>query len=141
MYFPDVNLYVYALRGEMPHHDAAHKWLEAALRGGERVAVFEPVLVSALRIVTNRRIFKTPTPMPTALQFLNAVRQAPAACNVESSSICWDHFLNICMDERFSADDVQDAYLASVAIGSDAVLVSSDKGFQRFSGLKWLQPF
>ncbi len=37
-------------------------------------------------------------------------------------------------------NDLNDAYLAALALERGAVLVSADKGFARFPGLLWLNP-
>lgn len=140
MFFPDVNIFVYALREETPRHLEAKVWLENALSGVEGVGLFEPVLISAIRIVTNRRIFKTPTPMPIVLDFIAAVKNAPAARSV-SLLKNWDIFEGLCRDGATSGDDIPDVYLAAISIENDAVFVSTDKGFSRFNQLKWIKPF
>jgi len=39
-----------------------------------------------------------------------------------------------------SGNDLNDAWLASLAIAHAATLVSADEGFRRFPGLKWINP-
>jgi len=138
---PDVNVLVYALREELPHHVSARAWLESALIGDQPVGIFEPTLASCLRIVTNRRIFSTPTPMPLALAFINTIRSAPTAQRIGSTSESWAIFGRLCEETPAIGDDVPDAYLASIAIAHGAVLISTDKGFARFSSLAWRVPF
>jgi uncharacterized protein len=67
MLLPDVNILVYAQREDLSAHASAKRWLESALNSGEPVGLFGPTLASFLRIVTNSRIFKIPTPLPMAL--------------------------------------------------------------------------
>ena len=141
MLIPDVNVFVYAQREELPNHVSAKAWLEATLSGNRPVGIFEPTLVSCVRIVTNKRIFTTPTPIPIALAFINAVRSAPAVQVVVSSSESWSIFGQLCEGTPASGDDVPDAYLASIAIAHGADLVSTDKGFARFKTLAWRTPF
>jgi hypothetical protein len=39
-----------------------------------------------------------------------------------------------------TADRVPDAYLAALALDLDAELVTADRGFARFQGLRWRYP-
>jgi hypothetical protein len=137
----DVNILVYAQREDMTHHAAARQWLEDALDADQPIGVFEPTLASFLRIVTNRRIFKTPTPLPLALAFVSAIRKAPAIRTVFQTVDVWNVFERLCRETPAVGDDVPDAYLAAVAIAHDAELVTTDKGFARFAGLTWNRPF
>lgn len=141
MLLPDVNILVYAQREDLPAHASAKGWLESALNGGEPVGLFDPTLASFLRIVTNRRIFKIPTPLPMALSFLEALRAAPAARPLNAGARHWEIFARLCRDTHAAGDDVPDAYLAALAIENDYEFISTDGGFARFPGLKWRRPF
>jgi hypothetical protein len=41
---------------------------------------------------------------------------------------------------RLTGNDVPDAYLAALAVDHEATLVSLDRGFRRFPGLRLLDP-
>ncbi len=140
MLLPDVNILVYAQREEMPQHPPAKEWLTRALDGDEPVGVFEMTLASFVRIVTNRRIFKTPTPISDALAFAEALRASPAAQLVLPQASHWKIFERLCRETPIQGDDVPDAYLAALAIELDAELITTDRGFSRFSNLKWRNP-
>ena len=51
----DVNVCVYAFRGESRGHAEFKGWLEQALSGPEPVGLPEQVLSSTIRLVTNHR--------------------------------------------------------------------------------------
>jgi toxin-antitoxin system PIN domain toxin len=141
MLLPDVNIFVYAQREEMPTHAWAKTWLESALNSAELVGVFDPILASFLRITTNRRIFKTPTPLPLALSFVETIRAAPMARPLVEVANHWEIFARICRQINAVGDDIPDAYIAALAIQHDCELISSDQGFARFEGLRWRNPF
>lgn len=141
MLLPDVNILVYAQREDLPQHAAAKSWLESALNGSEPVALFDPTLASFLRIVTNRRVFKIPTPLPTALAFSEAMRASPAVRPLNAGPNHWRIFEQLCRDLNCVGDAIPDAYLAALAIENDCEFISTDAGFARFTGLKWRQPF
>jgi len=141
MLLPDVNILVYAQRQDLPAHADARNWLESALNGVEPVGLFDPTLASFLRVVTNRRIFKTPTPPPMALSFIEAMRAAPAARPLTAGPNHWKIFRRLCQETNAAGDDIPDAYLAALAIENDCDFISTDAGFAHFSGLKWRRPF
>lgn len=141
MLLPDVNVLVYAHREDSPFHADGKGWLESALNGAESVGLFDPTLASLLRIVTNRRIFKVPTPLALALSFIDAMRAARAARFVGTGPNHWAIFERLCRETNAAGDDIPDAYLAALAIEHDCDFISTDGGFARFTGLKWRRPF
>jgi toxin-antitoxin system PIN domain toxin len=141
MLLPDVNVLVYAHREDLGEHPMARAWLEAALNGDELVGLFNPTLASFLRIVTNRRIFKTPTPLSVALDFVATLRAAPKARPIDTSASHWEIFVRLCREINAAGDDTPDASLAALAIENDCEFVSTDTGFVRFPGLKLRRPF
>ena len=72
MLIPDVNVLVAAFRSDHEHHDVARSWLQSAVASVEPVGVTESVLAAVVRIVTNPRIFRTPTP---AAEIVDEVRR------------------------------------------------------------------
>ena len=75
MDLPDVNILVYAHRSELTWHSPCHAWLERVINGAESFGMSELVLSAFVRLVTNPKIFKTRTPLETALQFVDTIRQ------------------------------------------------------------------
>jgi toxin-antitoxin system PIN domain toxin len=138
---PDVNILVYAQREDLSAHASVKSWLESALNGTEPVGIFDPTLASFLRIVTNRRTFKIPTPLPMALSFTEIVRTASAARHLSAGANHWDIFTRLCRDTNAAGDDIPDAYLAALAIENDCEFISTDGDFARFPELKLRRPF
>jgi len=134
---PDVNVLVYAMRRDSPQHQRCLAWLEDALSGVEPVALVAPVVAGFLRIVTNPRIYAFPTDAEQALEFIEAVLEAPAAVVPPPSKRHMAAFLNLCRRAGVKGDLVPDAWLAATAIDLDATLVTAERGFARFPGLRW----
>jgi hypothetical protein len=141
MLLPDVNILVYAQREDLAPHATAKSWLESALIGREPVGLFDPTLASFLRIASNRRIFKIPTPLPMALSFIEIMRAAPAARSLNAGANHWDIFTRLCRDTNAMGNDIADAYLAALAIENDCEFISTDGDFARFPRLKLRRPF
>jgi uncharacterized protein len=136
----DVNVYLYARRRESPRHEDYRRWLEDRLSGPEPFGVSELVLSSFLRIVTNHRIYKEPTPPEAACAFCNTILSAPAAVALRPGAGHWQIFLELCTQARARANVVPDAYLAALAIEHGATWITVDQGFARFPGLRIATP-
>ena len=54
----DINLLIYAINTDAPHHPQAKKWLETSLSGDEPVGLAWIVILGFLRIITNLLIKK-----------------------------------------------------------------------------------
>ena len=79
---PDVNVLLAASRTDHPHHEAAHAWLEATLddaNAGGGLLPMPMVVASLLRLVTDPKIFVSPTPTARAVAFVASSRHTSAA--------------------------------------------------------------
>ena len=63
MIIPDVNIRIGALRPDAEHHSRYREWLTEAMNSPEEVGVSDLILSRVLRIVTNSKAFREPTPM------------------------------------------------------------------------------
>lgn len=140
MLLADVNSYIYAHRPESPRHTEHRDWLTAALQGAEPFGVSEQVLSGYVRIVTNHRVYREPTPPDVAMDFCAAVLAGPSAVPVRPGPRHWAIFESLCRETSARGNPVPDAYLAALAIEHGATWVSSDRGFARFPGLRWVPP-
>jgi toxin-antitoxin system PIN domain toxin len=131
----DVNVLVYAHRIESPHHDVYRDWLATARAGTEPLGVANLAASGFLRVVTNPRVFREPTPTGVAIEFLEGLRASPAVVPVEPGSRHWTLFVDYCRSLGLKGNDVADAYLAAMAVEQGGVWVSADRGFSRFPGV------
>ncbi|MDZ7733644.1 MAG: TA system VapC family ribonuclease toxin [Acidimicrobiia bacterium] len=136
----DVNVLVDAHRPESPRHDEVRTWLDGARRGAEPLAV--PGLVSSgfLRVVTHPRVFREPSPIATALAFLEALHAAPVVTALHPGEHHWRVFADLCASLSLRGNDVADAYLAALVLEQGGTFVTSDRGFARFPGLQLEAP-
>jgi toxin-antitoxin system PIN domain toxin len=136
----DVNVLVYAHRPESPRHDGYRSWLEGARRGVEPLGIPGMVQSGFVRVVTHPRVFKEPTPLDTALEFVEAVRGSPATVPIAPGERHWGIFTDLCRQLDARGNRVPDAFLAAMAIEQGATFVSADRGFAGFPGLRWIDP-
>jgi toxin-antitoxin system PIN domain toxin len=137
----DVNVCVYAIRQDNADHEAHRTWVESVLIGDEPVGISELVLSGVLRIITNHRIFQQPSSTVQALEACRALRSAPAAIPLRPGPRHWDVFDSLCASVGAKANAVPDAYHAALAIENGATLITTDRAFARFPGLRWRGPF
>jgi hypothetical protein len=140
MQLPDVNILVYAFRDAAPGHDRYRSWLQAALEAEEPVGIADLVLSSFVRVATHPKVFEPPAALDEALAFAKAVRSAPNAVPVSPGPRHWELFVRMCTEGSARGNLVSDAYLAALAIESGCELVTADRDFARFPGLRWRHP-
>lgn len=136
----DVNVILAAHRADHPHHGAVRPWFDALTAGQEPFWVPDAVWASFIRIATNRRIFRQPTPVADAFSFLRAVRAQPGHLALAPSVDHLTVFERLCSEDDAPGDLAADAYIAALAIDQGATLVSFDRDFARFSELRWRLP-
>jgi hypothetical protein len=140
MRLPDVNVLLYAFRDAAPEHDRFRRWLEVAIDGEEPVGVADVVLSGFVRIATHPRIFDPPTSVDQAFAFADVVREASNAVRVAPGPRHWELFESMCREGAARGNLVADAYLAALAVESGSELITTDRDFARFPGLRWRHP-
>jgi toxin-antitoxin system PIN domain toxin len=140
MILADVNILVHAFRQDSPHHASIRGWVEKVLESDTAIALSEVVLSGFLRVVTHPRVFDPPTPLAEALGFAEALRAQPTCVRVEPGDRHWEIFVRLCQQADARGNLIPDAYLAAIAIEHGCELVSTDRDFSRFDGLRWSVP-
>lgn len=137
----DVNVCLYAYRpGQSETARVVSEWLSPRLTGHERVAISETVLTSVVRIATHPRIYETPSTPRDVLRFAESLLAAPATQLVRPGPDHWLLFTELVAEHRLRGNDVPDASLAAHCLELGASLVTLDRGFSRFSGLRTVNP-
>jgi hypothetical protein len=135
-----VNVLVYAFHEGAPTHAAHRAWLEGVLAADEPFGVSDLVLSGFVRVATHPRVFDPPAPVEEALAFANALRAQPNAVSVAPGARHWPIFERLCRDAGARGNLVPDAYLAALAIETGSELITTDRDFSRFAGLRWRHP-
>ena len=140
MLFVDVNVLIYAHRSESPGHDRYREWIENARRGYEPLGLGDAVLTGFLRVVTNHKVFKEPTPLNVALTYVQQLQSAPSAIRAVPSERVWEIFAELAENDAGRANTIPDMFLAATAIDLNATMITADRGFARFDRLRWVHP-
>jgi toxin-antitoxin system PIN domain toxin len=90
--------------------------------------------------VTHPRIFVEPSPLESALEFIDVLNASPATAPVVPGERHWKIFTDLCRRIGAAGNRIPDAFLAAIAIEQGATWVSADRGFAGFPGLRWVDP-
>ncbi|WP_159500614.1 TA system VapC family ribonuclease toxin [Microbacterium sp. 18062] len=135
----DVNVLVAAHLAEHVHHERALAFLGRALTE-DLVIVPDAVWSGFLRIVTNGRIFETPSTIEHASEFVRAVVGAAGYRHVSGLVDGIEPFLRLCATSDASANLVPDGYIAAVALAHRCPVATFDRDFRRFDGIEIVTP-
>jgi uncharacterized protein len=136
----DVNVLVYAKRQDSPDHAKFRAWLEEIIRSESVFGMSELVLSSVVRILTHRRIFREPTQLDEALQYVHSLHEQPGCVWVSPGERHWEIFTRLCKAVEAKGNLISDAYFAALAMESGAEWITSDRDYARFPGLRWRHP-
>lgn len=131
---------VYAFREDAPEHPSYRRWLQALVRADAPYGIADLVLSGFLRVVTHPRVFDPPTPLRTALDFAEALRDQPNCVVLAPGPRHWEIFVGLCQQADARGNLVPDAYLAALAIESGSEWVTTDRDYARFPSLRWNHP-
>jgi len=139
MIMPDVNVLVYAHREDEKVHDAYRTWLEQAISSVEPFALSVLVAVAFVRIVTNPRIYREPTPLPAALATIETIAGHPRCYIAAPNSGHFADVARLCRAAQATGKLVADAQHAALAIAEGCTWVTRNADFGRFQahGLRW----
>jgi hypothetical protein len=136
----DLNLLLYAIDEEAPHHERARPWLEEALSGTEEVGFAWAVLLGFVRISTNPVVFERPLRSGEALDYVDGWLAQPVAAVVHPTERHAARLRETLEPLGTAGNLTTDAHLAVLAIEHGAELCSADTDFARFPGLRWHNP-
>ena len=136
----DANVLLYAVNQDSTHHDAAKRWLDAALAGATTVGWSWIVLLAFLRISTRPAIFPRPLPLDVAVDVVRLWVSAPSSVVVEPTVQHLDVLSSLLSDVGIGGNLVNDAHLAALAIEHRATVVTFDRDFARFTKVQIERP-
>ncbi len=136
----DANVLLYAVDTSSSRHEESLRWLERSLAGTEAVGFAWVVLLAFLRLGTSRSVFPHPLTVEEAASQVEAWLGAPAAVVVEPTPRHAALLGGLLGESGTGGNLVTDAHLAALALEHAAEVVSFDRDFARFSGLRHRLP-
>ena len=137
----DTNLLVYAHREDSPWHADARKLLEELAAGPAPWAIPWPCLHEFVAIATHPRIYAPPSPLPRAIDQVDAWLESPAIVVLAETPDYWPVLRALLLTGRVVGPLVHDARIAALCRHHGVrELWSADRDFTRFPGLRVRNP-
>jgi toxin-antitoxin system PIN domain toxin len=136
----DANLLLWAHHRQFGHHAPARAWLAETLSTVPFVGIPWPSILAFVRISTHPRALERPLDAPTARRVVEGWLERP---NVGAPTPTERHaalFGDLLVGGRATGNHSTDAHLAALAVEWGLVLVSADRDFARYPGLRWHDP-
>jgi hypothetical protein len=137
---PDANVLLYAIDADSPHHDSARDWLEQALNGADTIAFSWTVLLAVIRIATNPSAYAEPLSADDAIAIVEEWLAAPTATVAHPTPRHAEILRDLLRATGTAGNLTSDAHLAALALEHNGEVISADRDFGRFPGLRWTNP-
>lgn len=136
----DANVLLYAVNQEAPRHVVSRHWIEAALSGTRPVGFAWVSVLAFLRLSTKPGLFPRPLEVVDAAEQVRRWLQRSTSVVVEPTSRHLDILTGLLAESGAGGNLVNDAHLGALAIEHNATVVSFDRDFARFAGVRWEEP-
>jgi toxin-antitoxin system PIN domain toxin len=137
----DTNLLVYAHREDSPWHAAAKERVRELAEAAAPWAIPWPCLHEFLSIVTHPRIYAPPTPLPAALDQVDAWLESPSLTLLAEAPTYWPRLRPIITAARVTGPVVHDGRIVALCLDHGVrELWSADRDFSRFRELTIKNP-
>jgi uncharacterized protein len=137
----DTNILVYAHRRDSAFHERAQRCVRGYAEGAVAWAIPWPCVHEFLAIVTNPRIFKSPTPIEAALVQVEGWRESPTLRLLAEEDGYWSVLADLVKANNIRGGKLHDARIAALALHHGArELLSADRDFSRMAPLTVRNP-
>lgn len=136
----DANVLLYAVDSDSTHHEGSRSWLDTSLSGTEAVGLAWIALLAFIRLATSPSIFPRPMTADEATGQVEAWLSAPAAVVAHPTARHPSLLRGLLRDAGTAGNLTTDAHLAALALDHGADVVSYDRDFARFAGVRHRLP-
>jgi len=137
----DTNILVYAHRADADWHDRAAVCVRRLAEGRAAWAIPWPCVHEFLAIVTHPRIFEPPTPLPAALDQVDAWLESPTLMLLSEGDEHWSRLRTLIDAGRVVGAQVHDARVAALCLAYGVREIwTADRDFGRFPALVSVNP-
>lgn len=138
----DTNVLVHAHRQDALFHEAARDILATVASGRAMWAIPWPCLHEFLAVVTHARIFRTPTPLASACDQVDAWLESPTVMLLsEDRQAHWPALRPLLVAGKIAGLRVHDARVAALCLAHGvSEFLTADRDFSRFPTLAVRNP-
>ena len=131
---------LYAVNEADPRHEISRSWLDGALSGQEAVGFAWAALLAFVRLATKVEIFPSPIGAGEAMGRVEAWTRAAPAVIAHPTHRHLEVLGGLLAQVGTGGNLVSDAHLAALALEHNATVVTYDRDFGRFPGVRWRHP-
>jgi len=132
----DANVVIALYRPDHIHHAAARRWWDESLSSGEPFSVPDLVWLAFFRLVTNPRFTHVPATFDQAWEFAQAVQSQGTYASYQAHPRTLSEYERIASAARVTGNLSTDAYIAAIATTLGAQVVTFDRDFRKFDGVR-----
>lgn len=136
MRLPDTNVLIFASNRQSRCHDLARDWLERSAQAPGGLGLTWVVLTGFVRRVTRATIMPEPLAPADALHQVRQWLQHPAVRLLQPGERHLDILSRLLLEAGTAGNLTTDAHIAAIAIEHHAEVLTFDRDFTRFSGLR-----
>ncbi|MGH9102154.1 MAG: TA system VapC family ribonuclease toxin [Acidimicrobiales bacterium] len=136
----DANLLIWSHHRQFPQHEPARRWWGSTLSTVAQVGVPWPVILAFVRVSTHPRALEHPLAVGDAWQVAREWLERPNVWIPVPTDRHATLLGPLLVGAKAGGNHTTDAHLATLAIEWGLELLSGDRGFARFSGLRWRDP-
>ena len=140
MIIPDANILIYAHDEAAPSHEKARAWWEAALSGSEPVGLPWVVVLAVTRLLTHPSICENPLSPAEVRRIVEDWMRFPHVRVIHLSENALGRFFDLLEEAGTGGNLSTDALIALHALEHSASIVSNDRDFDRFAGVRRVNP-
>jgi uncharacterized protein len=136
----DANLPLYAYLSASPLHAQARAWLRKVFSEPGAIGLPWLSVWAFLRVSTNTRITLNPVSMNQAIEAVESWFELPHVQLLSPGERHWPVLKQMLLEGQVRGPAATDAQLAAITIEHGGILHTTDRGFARFPGLRWVNP-
>jgi toxin-antitoxin system PIN domain toxin len=137
----DTNILVYAHRADSSWHRAADQCIEELAESGRPWAIPWPCIHEFLAVVTHPKIYRPPTPVPTAIRQVECWMECPTLALLGESGEHWAILKSLLLAGNIAGPVIHDARVAAICRQHGVKTVwSADRDFSRMAGIAIVNP-
>jgi len=140
MIIPDANLLIYAHDEASPGHAKARSWWEAVLSGRDPVGIAWVVVLAVTRLLTHPSVCENPLSPAQVRRIVEHWLSFPHVRIIHLSENALGRFFDLLEEAGTGGNLSTDALIALHALEHSATIASNDRDFDRFSGVKRINP-
>ncbi len=137
----DTNILVHSHRRDSDWHERAYRVVLELAEGSSLWCVPWPCIHEFLAVVTNRRLFRPPTPLSRAIAQVETWMESPSLQTVGELKGHWKELRALLTAGRIVGGAVHDARIAAICRENGVrELWSADRDFARMTGITVRNP-